>query len=571
VVFSEILGGALQRPRLDVVTSPLKTLSRFRKNPIAGIAVLALFTLLLSSCGGGGTVTETGSDNPPPPPPPPPQNHFAISTYHNDNSRSGINSQETTLTPANVNMISFGRLAAVPVQGAIYAQPLYIADVTMSDGKNHNLVIVVTEHDQVYAIDAATYQVMWNRSFLDSQGSIMPGSGTDFPCGESFNPEVGITGTPVIDSSSATVYLVAVTKNSQSGQAQYYQTLYALRLTDGQNASTPTVITSPSGSEYGSATFDPLMSFQRAALLLVNGNVYVSWASQCEAHAGWLMSFSATTLQPTGAWTPDPSGLLGGIWMGGGGPSADSNGNVFLAVANGWSDAQTGGSNYGDSVVRLNPTGNQIEVADYFMPYDYDKLYNDDLDLGSGTPVLLPTQTGAAHPNMLITGGKEGTIYLLNRDNLGKYQPDNNDQILQSFQIQGTGVFVAPVFWNNTLYYGLSGFPLQAFAYDPSTQMINTTPISTSPTNMAYPGVSPSLTSNNGNDAVLWAVETPHANAVLRAYDPTNLTTELYDSEMSSDRDHAGEALRFTVPTVANGEVFVGTRDELDIYGELPQ
>lgn len=565
MVFLEALVGAFERARLGVVASALKT--PFRKGPAAYVAVLALFTLLLSGCGGGGTVSDGESNNSPPPPPPPPQNHFAIATYHNDNSRSGINSQESKLTPANVNVVSFGRLAAVPVQGAIFAQPLYIADVTLSDGKNHNLVIVVTEHDQVYAIDDSSYQVMWNRSLLDSQGLITPGSGADFPCGESFNPEVGITGTPVIDSSSATVYLVAVTKDSQG---QYYQTLYALRLTDGQNASTPTVITTPSGSQYGSATFDPLMSFQRAALLLENGNVYVPWASQCEEHAGWLMSFSATTLQVTAAWTPDPSGLLGGIWMGGGGPSADSSGNIFLSVANGWSDAQTGGANYGDSVVRLNPQGNQIEVADYFMPYDYDKLYNEDLDLGSGTPLLLPTQSGAAHPNLLITGGKEGTIYLLNRDNLGKYHPDNDDQILQSFSIQSTGVFNAPIFWNSTLYYGLTNLPVQAFAYDSATQMINTTPLSGSPTNMAYPGVSPSLTTNNGSAAVLWAVETPSTNAILRAYDPTNLSTELYNSEMSSDRDHAGPALRFSVPTVADGEVFVGTQDELDIYGELP-
>lgn len=567
----DALVGVVRPTRRNVGTVSSKI--AVRKSFAIGIAAVAIFSLLLSGCGGRSTVTDTQTNDPQPPPPPPaPQSHFAIATYHNDNSRSGINSQETTLTPANVNVVSFGRLAAVPVQGAIFAQPLYIADVAMSDGKSHNLIIVVTEHDQVYAIDASTYKVMWNRSFLDSQGLITPGSSDDFFCGEAANPEIGITGTPVIDPSSATVYLVAVTKDSQGGQPQYSQTLYALRLTDGQNASTPTIITTPAGSgQHGSATFDPLLNFQRAALLLENGNVYVSWASQCEAHAGWLMSFNATTLQLTGAWTPDPSGLLGGIWMSGGGPSADGDGNVFLAVANGWSDAQTGGSNYGDSVVRLNPRGNQIDVSDYFMPYDYDKLYNDDLDLGSGTPVLLPTQTGATYPNLLITGGKEGTIYLLNRDNLGKYHPNNDDQILQSFQIQSTGVFNTPVFWNNTLYYGLTNLPLQSFAYDPSTQTINTTPLSSSPTNMAYPGVSPSLTTNNGNDAVLWAVECPAANAVLRAYDPTNLTTELYDSEMSSDRDHAGAALRFSVPTVANGEVFVGTRDELDIYGELPQ
>ena len=545
-----------------------------RTSPAAGFAVFALFCLVLAGCGGGGsTPTDTQSNNPQEPPPPPPQNHFAISTYHNDNSRSGINSLETTLTPANVNVVSFGKLASVPVQGAVYAQPLYIADMTMSDGKSHNLIIVVTEHDQVYAIDASTYQVMWNRSFLDSQGVITPGIGTDLFCGEYFNPEIGITGTPVIDPSSATLYVVAETKDTQSGQAQYAQHLYALRLEDGQNSVNPVLITTPTGlgGQYGSATFDAEMSFQRAALLLDHGNVYVSWASQCEDHAGWLMSFNETTLQMNGAWTPDPSGLLGGIWMSAGGPSADSSGNVFLAVANGWSDAQNGGQNYGDSVVRLNPTGGRIDVVDYFMPYDYEKLYNDDLDLGSGTPILFPTQTGAAHPNLMITGGKEGTIYLLNRDNLGQFNANNDDQVLQTFTIDSTGIFNAPLFWNNTLYYGLSAHPVEAFAFDPATETFNTTPTSTSPGGNAYPGISPMLSANGTDDAILWGIENQQDIAVLHAYDPTNLATEFYNSEMSPERDRPGGPLRFTAPTIANGEVFVGTNNELDIYGELAQ
>jgi hypothetical protein len=368
--------------------------------------------------------------------------------------------------------------------------------------------------------------------------------------------------------------MVVVTKQTQSGQAHYDQHLYAVALKDGQNSASPALITKPEdGGQYGSAGFDPLLNFQRSALLLENGNVYVAWASQCECRPGWVMSFSATTLQLTSAWTPDPSGMLGGIWMSGGGPSADSNGNVFLAVGNGWSDAQSGGLNYGDTVVRLNQTGNRLTASDYFMPYDYDKLYNEDLDLGSGEPILLPSQPGATHPNLLITGDKEGNIFLLDRDNLGQWHPNNDDQVVQHFQIQSTGVLNAPVFWNSTLYYGLTALPVQAFAYDPSTQTFNTNPLSSSPTSMWYPGVFPSLSNNNGSGAILWVVENPFtdppSNAILRAYDAVDLSNELYNSEMSPDRDSAGGALRFTVPTVANGQVFVGTRNELDIYGEL--
>ena len=322
---------------------------------------------------------------------------------------------------------------------------------------------------------------------------------------------------------------------------------------------------------YGSALFDSLLNLQRSALLLENGNVYVSWASHCDngAYSGWLMAFSTSTLAVSAAWTPDPSGLQGGIWMSGGGASADSSGSIFLGVGNGWSDAPSGGANYGDSVVRLVPAGSRIEVADYFMPYDYTKLMNEDLDLGSGTPVLLPTQTGARYPNLMVTGGKDGTIYLLNRANLGQWHANDDSQVVQSFQIPSTTVFDTPVFWNNTLYYGLTGLPMQAFAYDPTTQQVNTTPVSVSSMTLAYPGSSPTLSSNSGSDAVLWSLEAAGTVGIFRAFDPNDLSTELYDSEMSPDRDQVGGGVRFASPMVANGQVFVGAQNELDIYGEL--
>ena len=524
-----------------------------------------------SGCGGGGNASsgQDGNQNTTPPPPVP---HLTVSTYHNDNSRSGIYSSETTLTPANVNVVSFGKVASVPVQGLVFAQPLYIDNITTSDGKTHKLAIVATEHDQVYGIDTDTYQVLWQRNLLDTQGSATTIPTDDVNCNVLGN-EVGVTGTPVIDPDSETVYVVAAMKETAQGQPEYFQKIYALDLTTGLDRVSPVTIASPSGSQYGSARFDPLLNLQRSALLLDDGNVYVSWASHCDngSYTGWVIGFSSTTLALTSAWTPDPSGLSGGMWMSGGGPAADSSGNIFQAVGNGWSDPSTGGSNFGDSVVRLSASGSNLSVADYFMPYNYDKMYSDDLDLGAGGPILLPSQTGARFPSLMVTGGKDGTIYLLNRANLGQWHANDDSQVVQSFQITNSSVFSTPLFWNNTLYYGLGQFPLQAFAFDPSTETFNTTPVSSSSMDMSWPGVTPSMSSNNGSDAVLWVLQASGNNGILQAFDPTNLSTELYDTEQSPDRDRTDGSVRFAIPTVAGGKVFIGSQNALDIYGLLSQ
>jgi hypothetical protein len=495
-----------------------------------------------------------------------------VPTYHNDNARSGINSQETTLTHANVNVVSFGKLASVPVQGLVFAQPLFIDNITTGDNNAHRIAVVATEHDQVYGIDADTYQVLWQRSLLDTQGLVTPIPTDDVSC-HVLGDEVGITGTPVIDPDSETLYLVGATKETVDGQARYSQKIYALDLASGQDKVAPVTMTTPSGTQFGSARFDPMRNLQRAALLLDGGNVYVSWASHCDvgAYTGWVMGFSATTLALTSAWTPDPSGLAGGMWLSGGGPASDGNGNIFQAVGNGWSDPSTGGSNLGDSVVRLTTSGRDLAAADYFMPYNYDKMYSDDLDLGAGGPIVLPTQTGSRFPNLLVTGGKDGTVYVLNRDNLGKWHANDDSQVVQSFNVANTTVFSTPIFWNNTLYYGMGPAPIQAYAFDPSTGTFNTTPISSSSMGMSWPGVSPSLSSNNGNDPILWVYESAGGDGVLRAFDAADLSNELYDTGQSPDRDRGHGSIRFAVPTVAGGKVFVGSQNALEIYGVLGQ
>jgi len=563
--------GASSRPFSVLVTSVLatNTVRDYRRFTIAaaGIAVL----LIATGCGGGGNAgVATGGNETAPPPP---QQHAMVTTYRNNNNRTGVNSVETKLTPANVNVVSFGKLAAIPVLGDAYAQPLYMPNVTMSDGQLHNVVIVATEHDQVYAIDATTRQVLWQRSFLDSDGLVTPVPSTDLTC-EDITPEVGITGTPVIDPAARTIYLVARTKETQNGQAAYYQRLHVLRLSTGQDRLPPTTVVTPSDPNggFGSAVFDPLLNNQRSALLLENGKVYVSWASHCDSgtYSGWLMAFDSNTLQLTGAWAPDPSGLQGGIWMSGSGPAADSTGDLYVAVGNGWSDVMLGGTNYGDALVRLHPGDAAMSVSDYFMPFDYQRFMNLDLDFGSGGPVLLPAQPGAMHSHLLVTSGKDGTVYLLDCDNLGKWHDGDDSQIVQSFQpTGGMGSYGTPAFWNNTVYFSFAGLPVQAYVYDPASQLIQTTPASGSSMNVLWPGSSPVVSANGSSDAVLWTMEHTGGPGILHAFDPANLTSELYDSQMSPDRDQVGIGLVFAVPTVADGQVFVGAHNELDIYGLL--
>ena len=538
--------------------------------------VAAAVLLLASGCGGGTPApVDTGGVSSPPPPPPPVQ-HSGVTTYHNDNARSGVNSLETTLTPANVNVVTFGKLASIPVEGDVYAQPLYLSNVTTVDGRSHNLIVIATEHDQVYAIDADTRTILWQRSFLDSQGLVTPVPSSDVNCPD-LAPEIGITGTPVIDARSATLYLVARTKETQNGEAAYYQRLHALRLSDGSDALPATVVSTPSG-DFGAARFDPLVNNQRAALLLAKGEVYVAWASHCDTggFAGWLMAFNETTLRPTGAWTPAPSGTLGGIWMSSGGPAEDAGGNIYLAVGNGVSDVMLGGENYGDSVVRLQSSGLTFSVDDYFIPFDFQWRLDDDIDLGSGATVFLPAQPGTAHPHLLIVASKDGMIFLLDRDNLGKWRMDDNNQVVQSFQNGSQLSFTTPAVWNNTVYFAFPYEPVQAYAFDPVAQQINTTPTSTSgDLQFGYPGASPSVSSSGSGSGIVWVLQTDqfqnYGYAVLRAFDATNLGNELFDSDMSFDRDHAGGAVKFTVPTVIAGQVVIGAHDEVDIFGLLPQ
>jgi outer membrane protein assembly factor BamB len=505
----------------------------------------------------------------------------AVTTYHNDNYRSGSNPQETVLTRSNVRTQSFGKRATFAVQGYVYAQPLYLPGLTIG-GTSHNVLFIATEHDQVYAFDVNSGQQLWHTNFLATTGFryvISPVSSGDVGCGDMV-PEIGITGTPAIDTTTGTMYLVAKTKryDTVTHTTSFYQTLHALDIKTGQDKVAPLPITATSpgngtGSVGGILTFDPLVEGQRSALLLLKGQVFIAWASHCDlgTYHGYVMSFSESTLVRSGLYVDTPNGYEGGFWGGGAGPAADSGGSIYAATGNGQFDGATG---FGDSVLRLAwpSTFGAISLRDYFTPWNQQTLDQNDSDFGSGGAMLLPDQPGTPYPHLLIQVGKEGTIDLVNRDNMGHFHSGSDSQIVQTLRYAIGGIFGAPAFWNNTAYFGGAYDHLKAFAFDPHAQQLSTGSTSASPEFFNFPGPTPSVSSNGTNNGIVWIIESDTyggGNAVLRAYDATNLGTELYNSEQNPGRDRVGLAVKFTVPTIADGRVFVGAENQVVMYGLL--
>ncbi|MGA2905016.1 MAG: hypothetical protein ABSD98_14380, partial [Candidatus Korobacteraceae bacterium] len=415
----------------------------------------------------------------------------AVTTYQYDNNRSGTNTNETTLSTTNVNVAQFGRLTVFPVQGYVYAQPLYVPNVTIG-GTSHNVLFVATEHDQVYAFDVNTGQQLWQANFLSGTGPLLvvsTVSSTDVNCTD-LVPEIGITGTPVIDAATNTLYVMVETKeyNPQTGITNFYHRLHALDITTGLDTLPPhTVIAVAPGSGTGSLggviSFNPLLANQRGGLLLADGQVFAYWSSHCDlgAYHGWLMSFKTTSLAASGVFVDTPNGYEGGFWGSGSGPAADSDGSIYAATGNGDFSASSGGIDYGDSVLRLTWSSSGISVADYFTPWDEQMLDEYDTDVGSGGVVLLPYQPGAPYPHLLLQAGKEGTIDLINRDNMGHWHYGNDSQIVQTLPFIIGPLFGGPAFWNNNAYFGGAADYLKAFAFNPQTQLLSTSPTSQSP------------------------------------------------------------------------------------------
>jgi len=499
-----------------------------------------------------------------------------VLTQHNDNFRTGQNVSETVLTPANVNAGSFGRLFSQSVDGAIYAQPLYISNVNIPNQGIHNVVYVATENASVYAFDAdnnqgANANPLWTASFTNPAQGITSVPSSDEGCGD-IAPEIGITGTPVIDPSTNTLYVVANTKENGS----YVQRLHALDVATGaEKFGGPLEIQ----ATYGGQAFNALMENQRAGLLLQAGVVYIAWASHCDfgPFTGWLMGYDARTLTRLRLWSVTTNYGDGGVWMGGTGLAGDGEGNIFFATGNGTFDADKGGCNYGDTIVkmgmvtgRVRSTGSRkFGVKDYFTPQNQDILNESDTDLGSGGVVLLPPQPGTSN-QLLVQSGKEGTIFLANRNSLGHYNPTSNNN-LQTVNLTVGGIYGAPAYWNSTLYFwGVLDY-LKAFSI--TNGMLSSEPVDSGSVVIGYPTTTPSVSANGNTNGIVWGIDAgAHGTvgpAVLRAFDAASLGGELYDSSQNLARDNPGPAVQFTVPTIANGKVYVGTTTTLSVYGLL--
>jgi hypothetical protein len=496
-----------------------------------------------------------------------------VLTYHGDVARTGQNVAETILTPAALTSGRFRRLASLPVDGYVYAQPLAASDVASPRDRVRDLLIVATEHDSVYAFDVGgkSPRRVWRRS-LAPRGERAAKS-SEVGC-EDLVPEIGITSTPVIDRATDTVYVVAKTRERRDDV--FHQYLWALDLATGATkAGGPAEIVASApgvgdGSDGVSIAFDPRREHQRAALLLVGGAVVVAWASHCDVgpYHGWVMRFDSATLERIGVYVTTPDGGLGGVWQSGCGISADASGDLFFATGNGTFDATGGGADYGDSALRMSTSGG-LSVVDSFTPFDQADLDADDRDLGSGGLLLLPDQTGA-HPHEAVFAGKSGTIYVLDRDEMGGFHKNDDSQIVQSLRESIGGLFGAPAYWNGRVYFHGMGDDLKCFAL--TDGLLSDSPVSASGAVADFPGSTPTISANGTTDAVVWEVQTDmYADkkraAVLYAFDALDLTNRLWSSELAGRRDRAGLAVKFAVPTVANGKVYVGCVKRVVMYG----
>ena len=487
--------------------------------------------------------------------------HVSVVTYHNDLARTGQNLSETLLTPESVRSGQFGRLFSYAVDGQVYAQPLYLPGVVVPGKGIHNVVYVATEHDSVYAFDADNLLTapLWQVSFLNSAQGVTPASAADLGCG-SIAPEIGITSTPVIDQASGTLYVVAMTEEPSSGT--YVHRLHALDVATGtEKPGSPVEIqASVPGLGDGNHTvqFEPWLYKQRAGLLLLNGVLYTAWSSHCDAgnYHGWIIGYDARTLQQAAVYTDTPNWEAGSFWQGGAAPAADADGNIFVVSANGTFDANAGGSDLGESIIKLSTAKSSLSVTDYFAPYNADELSDKDLDLGSSGALLLPDGTGsAAHPHLLVSGSKSGTVYLLDRDNLGHFRPQADGQIVQTLEDAVGPVFGIPAYFNNTVYF--SGAHDQVKAFSLQNGLLSALPVSASTATFAVLGTVPSISANGASNGILWTIDPA---SQLHAYDAADLSRQLYQGSVSS-------SVKFATPTIANGKVYVGTLSSLDVFG----
>ena len=500
-----------------------------------------------------------------------------VITYHYDNGRTGQNLNETTLTPANVNSTQFGKKGEFIVDGKVDAQPLYLSQVTIG-GQKKNVLYVATEHGSVYAFEAdaingTTSTSLWKVTTLGGGET----TSDDRGCNQ-VSPEIGITATPVIDRTRNAIYVVAMSKNSSGN---YFQRLHALDLSTGAELfGGPRTITATypgtgDNSSGGNVVFDPQQYKERPGLLQINGTIYTTWSSHCDfrPYTSWVMAFSADALAQTSVFNVVPNGSEGGIWMSGSAPAADSTGNIFFLEGNGTFDTTLdaqgfpGTANCGNCFVKLS-TASGTKLADYFTPHDTVAQSNADQDLGSGGAILLPDVQGAGGvtKHLSVGAGKDSIIYVADRDNMGKFNA-STDRIYQEISGQlGGAVFSMPAYFNNTVYYGAVGDALKAFPV--ANAKLAAAPSSQSTHHFGYPGTTPSVSANGTSKGIVWAIE--NSGAVLFAYDATDLTKELYNSNQAANNRDYFSGNKFITPMIVNGKVYVGTQTSVAVFGLLP-
>jgi hypothetical protein len=521
-----------------------------------------------------GSVTSTAATLTVNPPAPPTASTVDVITYHYDNLRTGQNVNETVLSPANVNQTKFGLLGSFPVDGKVDAQPLYLSNVSISSVGTKNVLYVVTEHDSVFAFDAdnvttGTPTPLWKTSMLQSGET----SSDDRSCSQ-VSPEIGITSTPVIDRTRNAIYVVAVAKTSGGA---YIHRVHALNLSTGQELfGGPTAITatfpgSGANSTNGNVVFDPAQYNERPGLLQIGGTIFTTWGSHCDAGAytSWVMTYSADTLHQSGLLNLVPNGNEGGIWMSGTAPAADASGNIYFIIGNGDfgttldSNGFPANKNCGNCYAKISSTLPPT-LLDYFTPTNTVSESSADTDFGSGGPLLLPDvvdSTGQTR-HLAVGSGKDGIIFVLDRDNMGKFN-SSKDNVYQQINGQLTGgMWAKPSYFNNVVYYCAVGDALKAFPI--SAGKLATSPSSQSAHTFPYPGATPAISANGATNGIVWVVENAN-NGVLHAYDATNLGTELYNSTQGSNGQFA--ANKFITPMIANGRVYIGATSSVVAFG----
>ena len=557
------------------------------------LGVLVSFSAGFLSCAGV---------SPSKPDPPPVASFTGVLMWKGDSSGSGLYSSETTLTPANVNVNQFGRLGSFQADGIVMGQPLYVANLKLAQGAQHNVIIFATEHDSVYAIDAdnPSGASLWERHYTDPANGVttMPDS---FGGRTTLGGEVGITGTPFIDSATGALYFV--TTLARNGVAE--QWLRAIDITSGNDFGPGSVQIQASvpgdgkGSVNGQIAFDPSIENQRTGLTQTGGAILVGWGSFSDwgVYHGWLMAFDPSTLKLLAVFNPTPNyqstdaasgpadyGGGGSFWQGGAAPAVDADGNIFLNSADGSFNADQGGNNYGDTLLKLHYTGSSFQVVDWFTPANAACIDLHDLEIGSGGVVLLPTDvTNGA--KLAAAFGKEGRLFLVNRDTLGHYNSGGDNQIAQEFMIGNytcsdsiTGdvaegstwnrLYGNPSYWNGNLYAGASNLQLKQYQFQ--SGLLNPTPVATAPSVSGLRGANTVVSANANQNAIVWAYEKSAAGqGILHAYDATDISHELWNSNMNSGRDGLGQGIGFATPVVVDGHVIVTYDTRVGIFGPV--